>query len=81
MEHISDDYANAIKLEYGQQLNLWRYISFYWKEEPANDILSVILTRPAGIESMWLVVSKVTLLIHPAVSNNHTFFLQHFQSL
>ena len=52
MEDINDDYANGIELEDGQQLKLWRYISFYWKEEPANDILSVILPHPAGSESM-----------------------------
>ena len=52
MESINDDHANGIKLEDGQQLKLWRKISFYWKEEPADDILSVILPRPAGSESM-----------------------------
>ena len=52
MEQINDDYANSIKLEDGQKLKLWRSILFYWEEEPANDILSVILPRPAGSESM-----------------------------
>jgi hypothetical protein len=50
MESINDDNAQCIKLEDGQKLNLWRRISFYWKEEPADDILSIILPRPAGSE-------------------------------
>lgn len=52
--------ANDIKLEDGQQLTSWKSISFYWEEAPADDILSVILPRPAGSECTWLVVSKFT---------------------
>src|ERR1700676_2949336 len=48
MESINDDHANGIKLEDSQQLKWWMHISFYWKEEPADDILSVILLCPAG---------------------------------
>ena len=60
MESIRADDACCIKLDDGQQLKWWRRISFYWKEAPADDILSVILLRPAGSEYAWLVVSKVT---------------------
>jgi len=37
-------------------------ISFYWKEEPAEDVLSIILLRPAGSECEWLVVFTVAIL-------------------
>jgi hypothetical protein len=70
MESINDDHANGIKLVDGQQLKLWLHISFYWKEEPADDILSVILPRPAGSESMWPLLQFR--LIYPNVSHNHS---------
>jgi hypothetical protein len=57
------DYALRIKLENGQQLKWWKCISVYWKGEPADDTLSVILPRPAGSEYKWLVLSAVAILI------------------
>jgi hypothetical protein len=50
MESINDDYVHRIKLEEGQQLKWWKRISVYWTENPADDVLSVILARPAGSE-------------------------------
>jgi hypothetical protein len=50
LESIDNDYARGIKLEDGQQLKWWKYISDYWEEEPTGDVLSVILSRPAGSE-------------------------------
>ena len=76
MESINDDYAHRIKLDDGQKLNLWRRISFYWKEEPADDILSVILQRPDGSESKWSLLQFI--LIYPksihyrVLSHNHS---------
>ena len=63
MESINDDHAHCIKLEDGQQLKWWKHISFYWKEEPAGDILSVILPRPAGSECEWPLLQFI--LIYP----------------
>ena len=76
MESINDDHANGIKLEDGQQLKLWRKISFYWKEEPADDILSVILPRPAGSECEWSLLQFVLIypnpMFHRVLSHNHS---------
>ena len=79
MESINDDYAHRIKLDDGQKLNLWRRISFYWKEEPADDILSVILPRPHGSESKWslfqfiphqsIIASSATITPSPSMEN------------
>jgi hypothetical protein len=47
MESIDANDTHCIKLEDGQQLKWpWKSISSYWEEGPADDILSVILTRP-----------------------------------
>jgi len=52
-----------IKLEDDQQLKSWKRISFYWEEEPADDVLSVILPRPAGSsECQWLMLSTFAIL-------------------
>ncbi|KAF8229807.1 hypothetical protein L208DRAFT_150294 [Tricholoma matsutake] len=48
LESLGEDYAQSIKLEDGQELKTWKCVSFYWKEEPAEDVLSVILPRPPG---------------------------------
>jgi hypothetical protein len=76
MECINDDHGNGIKLEEGQQLKLWRLISYYWKEEPADDILSVILPRPAGIECEWSLLQFRLIypnsMFHRVLSHNHT---------
>jgi len=58
---MDDDSARLIKLEDGQPLEGWKDISYYWTEQPAKGILSVILPHPADSECAWLVVSTDTL--------------------
>lgn len=49
MESIDANDTRCIKLEDVQQLKWpWKSISSYWEKGPADDILSVILTRPVG---------------------------------
>ena len=75
MESINDDHAHCIKLEDGQQLKWWKHISFYWKEEPAGDILSVILPRPAGKCEWPLLQFRLIYpnsMFHHVLSYNHS---------
>ncbi|KAM6497143.1 hypothetical protein JOM56_007616 [Amanita muscaria] len=50
LEDFNEDYAQSINLEDGQQLKSFKRISFYWKADPEEEALSVILPRPAGNE-------------------------------
>ena len=52
LEDIDDDYACCIKLEDDQQLKALKCISFYLEEEPADNVLSVILEQPPASVAM-----------------------------
>jgi hypothetical protein len=61
MTCVDDDAAHLIKLENGQPLAAWKRISDFWKEQLPEDVLSVVLPRPAGSECEWLIVSTVAI--------------------
>jgi hypothetical protein len=76
MESINADDTHCIEPEDDQQLLWWRPISFYWKEEPAGDILSVILPRPVDSKSMWPLLQFRLIypnsMFHRVLSHNHS---------
>ena len=47
---FSEDCAQSVDLEVCQPLDPWRKISYYWEENPKEEVLSVILPRPSGSE-------------------------------
>src|ERR1700683_4226282 len=54
--------VDSIELDDRHELAMWRDILHVWKEQPPGDVLSIILSRPAGSECEWLIVSTVAIL-------------------
>ncbi|KAM6492684.1 hypothetical protein JOM56_012408 [Amanita muscaria] len=48
LEKFNKDRVQSIKLEDGQQLKSFKRISLCWGTDPGDEVLSVILPRPAG---------------------------------
>ena len=49
-----------------KKLDWWKYISLYWKKEPAAGVLGVILPRPAGSESAVAILTDLSQIVAPA---------------
>ena len=50
LDGFNKDCAESVKLEDSQRLKSFKRISMYWMTNPGEEVLSVILPRPAGSE-------------------------------